>query len=117
MNSQDQIKAIAKLDGWTLALHNQNPFGFAFKDRDAFNRPLWVELEGVPDYLHSRDAIVPVIEKHWDSMTEQEQEAFVEYTDQDGKQWDKWGWIYLLFTTPAQLREALLRATGNWKDD
>lgn len=98
MKDQDQIKAIAELDGWHTTTHNTLVCGRCVDIRNQAN---WHEA---PPYLTSRDAIVPVIEKQSDTI----QLKIYNYLDRVAK------WTFL--ATAPQLCEALLRATGKWKE-
>jgi len=97
MKLQDQIKAIAELDGLIYDSTCNVTGGLMFKHAPQRTRYC-------PDYLTSRDAIVSVIEK---------QKSFIQRAINDRlKHITDWGFTYL--ATPSQLCEALLRATGNW---
>lgn len=110
MTEQDQIKALAELDGWTI-----HPQLGRVRDNLAMGRD--VEL---PSYLTSYDAIIPLIQKQSfigqtqliDFLCEQ---ALEEY---DGSDYVKQSDLPLLLfkQTPANLSKALLRATGKWKE-
>jgi hypothetical protein len=99
MKTELQIKALAELDGCY--------FGNTTYDTEE----LWRKFDGcpceLPDYLTSYDAIIPLIQKQSDKI----KTAVFELL-QDSKEtisviavWD---------ATPAQLCEALLRATNKW---
>jgi len=92
MTPQDQIKALAELAGWPELL-----FGPV---NNVVRRPKtdWMIC---PRYLTSYDAIIPLIQK----QSPETVNAVVEYFPS------------LINATPAQLCEALLRATGKWKDN
>ena len=97
MKLQDQIKAIAELDGLIYDSTCNVTGGLMFKHAPQRTRYC-------PDYLTSRDAIVSVIEK---------QKSFIQRAINDRlKHITDWGFTFL--ATPSQLCEALLRATGNW---
>lgn len=102
MTSQDQIKALAELDGWTnlcicsvgisLVVGWRSGRIYQTSNPNDFNEP-------VPAYLTSYDAIIPLIQKQ-----EQKIRLACHYH----------GDPIVIRGTPAQLSEALLRATGKW---
>lgn len=114
MNEQDQIRAIAELDGWVW--HGDSAWDT--------NLPYWKNKEGIayqwlPHYLTSYDAIIPVIQK------QQETNLDVRYAISYVLQSLRFGFNsknldhaeatdLLLCASPSQLCEALLRATGKW---
>jgi len=115
MNTTEQIKALAELDGWEV-MNNCNEEG---EDYHILSNALtdvlsnWGEgkleeyTNHFPAYLTSYDAIIPLIQKQ-----------------SIGKRWDVHNQLIKLTlqspswteATPAQLCEALLRATGKWKE-
>src|ERR1017187_9642349 len=107
MKDQDIIKVIAELDGFR---------DFKIKVKPAITY-YWAYQSGalnweiLPDYLISRDAIVPVIEKQHIGIKKRIvinlSMKLAAHPDRD---------CNLLLATPAQLCEALLRATGKWKE-
>ena len=113
MTPEDQIKVIAELDGWTdvkfyVLGHKPDGITALARSRSADYRC------DLPDYLTSRDAIVPVIEKQSDEVLIDFIRILLEdvlrqphagrYTQQ----------LSILLAIPSQLCEALLRATGKW---
>lgn len=109
MNEQDQIEALANLDGWTHYNQTwQSPSGSRYADRVkrlTSNSPLeLIPLENIlPDYLHSYDAIMSLIQKQ-DRPTKI---AIIYRIKEMG--------VELIFdATPQQLCEALLQETGKW---
>lgn len=93
MKSEQQIKALAELDGYECCC----------KDG------LWDDTHGNwncevhacrVDYLSSYDAIITLIQKHWETCCESSVRTKFE-----------------VCATPDQLCEALLRATGKWFDE
>jgi len=88
MNQQDQIKALAELDG-----------------EDAVAFPSYTK-----PYLTSYDAILPLVQNQPHHII-----ACI-YDDMRDEGWTD-GVVRLLNFTPSQLCEALLRATGKWKDN
>jgi hypothetical protein len=96
MKTQDQIKAIAELDGW----ENDGMGGSIWHHDDHMRLKLFEEL----NYLTSRDAICAVIEKQPFAV----KEKIETYLKCHGK-------VVWLFLKPAdELVEALLRARGKW---
>ena len=65
MNKDEQIKALAELDGWNLGPPLVNPQGVIVNQH-------YNENWRLPPYLTSRDAIIPLIEKQikdWKEFT------------------------------------------------
>lgn len=126
MNPTEQIKALAELDGWEV-MNKCNEEG---EDYHILSNALtnvlsnWGEgkleeyTNHFPDYLTSYDAIIPLIQKQSEGI----KELFIKRLFLLVHQYTAttWGWgevIQLLCdATPAQLCEALLRATGKWKE-
>ena len=131
MTPEDQIKAIAELEKWYVvqnddglwSLHNKEKcvgcYGWETEDG------AWGALSryGYDEMTTSRDAIVPVIEKHPLEVKRKVVHIVSDlfYSSKDEKnQWYNGGWrvdckaMACLFSTPPQLCEALLRATGKW---
>ena len=104
MTPEDQIKAIAELDGWTdvkfyVLGHKPDGITALARSRSADYRC------DLPDYLTSYDAIIPLIQKQTPQV-----------------KWHIWDtlsnligggiWESLIEATPSQLLDALLVATG-----
>lgn len=104
MTDTEIIKAVAELDGWKFgegrmaAFCQPPPYEFGVVTHDK-----------LPSYLTSLDAIVPVIEK----QDEWAQRHFIEALQDTTEEISV---IKLFLATPRQLCEALLRATGKWKE-
>lgn len=129
MTQQEQIKALAELDGFRPALDYNNPRSGFYR---CFKRGIvdgWIPEGELPThYLTSYDAIIQLIQKRITSMcwhsfqdalglicaeTFSKSEGENHRYEGDGSYQESW----LIFqATPAQLCEALLRATGKWKD-
>lgn len=98
MTKQEQIKALAELDGWrrNLDIQSGEP---RWKLDDG-----WIDeeslIESCQNYLTSYDAIIPLIQK---------QSLGVRLTMFNA-------YKVSIMTTPKMFCEALLRATGKWKD-
>lgn len=120
MTEQDQIKAIAELDGWILEPSGKDSF-------NVFHAAFWrhPDKQGehtLPNYLYSRDAIIPVIEKvciqKHSYRGNFNAELFQLTTNRNLSSAIKEpNFIFAALTaSAAQLSEALLRATGKWVD-
>jgi len=104
MTTHDQIKALAKLDGWREKTLWTPCDAICSCDLQEGH---WVN-DKIPDYLTSYDAIIPLIQKQGEEVKFR---AF----------WNlelckKGNYAYAFCHTAEQLSEALLRATGKWKD-
>ena len=116
MTDTEQIKAIAELDGWTLQEVTINSHVEA-----SYKDTMWTKegcmAGGVPNYLTSRDAIIPVIEKLY-SKNDYEAGKFIDVLAVIIGHEHNLGThcIGLVISTPKQLCEALLRATNKWYD-
>ncbi len=99
MNPAEQIKALAELDGWTELFCEQDRTLWGFRNGRKYS-------ERTPDanYLTSYDAIIPLIQK---------QDIDVRLAVQISTNADTGCFID---ATPTQLCEALLLATGMWKE-
>ena len=101
MTNDDKIKALSGLDGWkwearfcgAVKVWN-NPPKMVFYDED------------LPRYLDSYDAIIPLIQKQ-DMIVKASMCKLI------GVKHDYCAWIS---ATPSQICDALLRATGKWKE-
>ena len=109
MNSNDQIKALAELDGWVeLEVNKSNTGLIGYRYSHKYAKLSGKEL--IPPYLTSLDAIVPVIEKQ-DDNTRRKISSLL-----STKEAFKGAICDYFFQTASNLSEALLRATGKWKD-
>ena len=108
MTPEDQIKAIAKLDGWDITPPDALT---AFMHPDEIDKRSNWYRDGVSrppiNYLTSRNAIVSVIEKQPPKVLHQMYKHLCDWFDGESPE----NWIK---ATPSQLCEALLRATGKW---
>lgn len=105
MNPTEQIKALAELDGWTELFCEQDRTLWGFRNGRKYS-------ERTPDanYLTSYDAIIPLIQK-------QELGTRLRFYGNCLVLTRAYGLTDSpLELKPAQLAEALLRATGKWKD-
>lgn len=111
MTDSEVIIEVAKLDGWDVHHPNlitSSVIGFPPGSESIDD---WKPL---PNYLTSRDAIMPVIEK-CKPIIGNNQDMFVSYL------WREMGLkagdcVFEAFlATPRQLCIALLKATGKWK--
>lgn len=142
MKLEDQIKAAAELDGlktWTkdgYALQNGclivrdklNRRDLCLIDTGRIYHSTFADCKGnIPvveeckPYSTSYDAIIPLIQKHtWNIKCEVaiqlrivKQKTLIMFPTMDNLE----GWCaVMLASTPAQLLEALLRATGKWEE-
>lgn len=97
MKEYEQLKALALLDGKPVP-HKPTDSEIASGSYYQFE----------PDYLKSSDTMRRLIEKFHD-------EVKLKMLDTLGK---KYRFTYqLMLAKPQDLAEALLRATGNWKDE
>lgn len=114
MNPAEQIKALAELDGWKLTQKTIPVWEITQYDGSGEwtnkevalyeNDGATKKFERLPQYLTSYDAIIPLIQK---------QDIDVRLAVQISTSTDTGCFID---ATPAQLCEALLRATGKWKE-
>lgn len=99
MLEQDQVAALAELDGWKQHPSQENTYclyhGTQLKKEAHWQAPV------LQRYLTSYDAIIPLIQKQ--PLAIRDRIA------------TKGGPISFM-ATPAQLAEKLLRATGKWKE-
>ena len=93
MKPEEQIKALAELDGRLACTVSNCGCGSELKD---FN------------YLTSYDAIIPLIQRQ-DANTK----GLIYYHFNTDQSWTQQA-IDMLDATPSQLSEAILRATGRW---
>ena len=101
MTHQNQIKALAELDGWLLQESKTHPaWNLWHKGEDQRSN------ETLPNYLTSYDAIIPLVRK--------QSEEFINAMGIELRELP-WNWNTIIHT-PQQLAEALLRATGKWKE-
>ena len=113
MKDQDQIVALAELDGWTGVNH------CTCAENKMRGRPSGVDFgfSHLPDYLTSYDDILPLIQKQQNIVVEQ---VICHCLDLVGHEPETkvcvMDLIGLFRVRPAQLCEALLKATGKWKE-
>jgi hypothetical protein len=111
MNTTEQIKALAELDGWKTIKNDGAAGGFiAINPRGISREKLYATpeqalLQNGTSYLTSYDTIIPLIQKQ-DGAIKNLVEDFIEATSPSCFWYD---------ATPSQLCEALLRATGSYK--
>jgi len=130
MTDHELIIEVAKLDGWSEPFEFKPPlyadepdrlFGVAPGwDNKSLSNILRKDLTGleearhiVPDYLHSRDAIIPVIEKHLRKGNYNHFDTVNAFRHEFG---DPCTWQDIICASPRQLSVALLKATGKWKE-
>lgn len=128
MREKSMIKALAELDGWTNIeldrAHSDMQRSQYTGDHDSGS-------VFVPDYLTSRDTIIPLIEKQ--NLTEQQWELFLRNAVPNESDWianNKLGlgtftitqsrlpkaFRLLILATPHQLATALLKATERYEN-
>lgn len=114
MTDNQIIIEVSKLDGWI------EPHVIAFSVRGYRQQPKdYPESTDisqlVPNYLTSRDAIIPVIEKQYKGNTQPT--SFMETLwvslNEQSNFFDEHGHTGMLFSTPKQLCIAFLKAMGN----
>jgi hypothetical protein len=112
MKPESQIKAIAELDG------------FKFNHLGRWQAPNLKPYHNINhdyplSYLTSRDAIIPVIEKCVINTEIEMKFNYALYALLPKREDEIHGMTYVMavLATPAQLTEALLRATGKWIEE
>lgn len=100
MKPEQQIKALAELDGWSVVQNDWKTYN-AISPDGKVTASCNTEFEAwiSHSYLTSYDAIIPLIQRLG--------------KDVGGRVWVLVAELNLTYT-PAQLCEALLRATGKW---
>lgn len=117
MTEKDQTKAIAELDGWS-----RRPDLDYVTGHDCLMHEVWGRDQESCDqiflgkYLTSRDAIVPVIAKESPHIQIQFVDFLAEFFDGWKEDFDDIDVAKMICASPAQMAEALLRATGKWRD-
>lgn len=121
MTTEQQIKALAELDGWRIvnsyqSIQDGQDINWWRRDESSFTDCVDREL---PHYLTSYDAIIPLIQK---MNVHKRNDLIASLWKICGNEpsinfWNEYnfrGLFSMLVATPAQLCEALLRATGKW---
>ena len=116
MTPEQRIKALAELDGWRWEAHETGTR--LWRPDGTIENNHYAETWRVPNYLTSYDAIIPLIQKQ-DKVTQCEFLVILfrfygNNEDPDLNYMTLWPMTFAL--TPSQLCEALLRATGKWKE-
>lgn len=124
MKTQDQIKALAELDGWLDIKEYTYDYDFAgergkFQQWQGREPSMLGKLQALKPYLTSYDAIISLVQKQdietrRDVYRQLHRDKFQEETETTSRFTVDIG-NFIEFT-PAQLCEALLRATGKWKN-
>jgi hypothetical protein len=121
MNTNEQIKALAELDGYTASYNKDNGLWHWLNESNGhvklFGNGLSEEhLIAITNYLTSYDAIIPLIQK----LGKMDAISFVGWLIVTKFDFnfgiDESAAFELITATPSQLCEALLRATGKWKE-
>lgn len=108
MNTEKQIKALAELDGWKYYENPQdNTHCFDGKHRWFNTSTGCCYHKCEPSYLTSYDAIIPLIQKQTIDIKIRTHNWVLQLMAIDMHRYD---------VKPAQLCEALLRATGKWEE-
>jgi len=119
MTDQDQIVALAELDGLEPTfVTGTNDIVYWNDPKENARLITWREL---PNWLNSRDAIVPLIEKFVNTNTDYLKHSFILHLAKIACGKCEWydavkDAIKFVLPTPKQLCEAILRATGKWKE-
>lgn len=114
MKEYEIIKAIAELDGWVdLAFQGNYPDGEPqFSGYHAGYSSVFI-----PHYLCSRDAITPVIERQIFNKKNGRFLSFLSHAINPSDEPPFPTPLEMIVASPWQLCEALLRATGKWKEN
>ncbi len=108
MKPEQQIKALAELDGYSH-LETSGPW------HTWCGADLTGEAYTIPDYLTSYNAIIPLIQKQPKDVQLDFMVCLLNLLNLEVNDMVScWSLMKLLQATPAQLCEALLRATGKW---
>ena len=119
LSTQDKIKLAAELDGWKLS--KKYPETVMTKQLESgFLRESHIQSASLKSYATSYDAIIPLIQKQTISIQEDVLLALVNEFNTSIKHGTRFGdfteWrqqtIIQFSTTPSQLLDALLVATG-----
>lgn len=134
MTNNERLIELAKLDGKNVDLMTSGSLCELYSEQ--LGQPdtdgSYTNARPLPDYLNSRDAIIPVIEKQ--DLTEEQWEVFLRTVVPNEADWianNKWwrddlnvccqsrlprSYRLLVLATPSQLCVALLKSTGKWKE-
>lgn len=108
MNFDEQIKALAELDGYIMELSSPNGIPvMCLYEKGKIIRECSMESPRMAAYLTSYDAIIPLIQKQSYGIIANIHDIL--RTTNDTK-------YFLRDCSPAQLGKALLKATGKWKE-
>jgi len=108
MKPEEQIKALAELDGYVMELSTPNGVPvMCLYEQGKIIRECDMESPRMTAYLTSYDAIIPLIQKQSYGIVANIHDILC--TTNDTK-------YFLRNCSPTQLCEALLRATGKWKE-
>ena len=107
MKPEEQIKALAELDGYIMELSSPNRIPvMSLYEKDKIIRECHMDSPRMTAYLTSYDAIIPLIQKQNDYIKIRMDEEVRTHNTVSA----------MINLTPSQLCEALLRATENWKE-
>jgi len=112
MKPEDQNIVLCKMDGWDV----EEDFTGYKRPGDKFSRGRGFDpiSECIPKYTESYDAIVPLIQKQ--NLTPEQWYKFFYAIKCGGHSIMFRNYLNILKQSPEQLCEALLRATGKWKE-
>jgi hypothetical protein len=125
MTDDQIIIEVAKLDGWLDVKEYTYKYDYMgetgeLKQLQGRSEANLGHLVGLPKYLESRDAIVPVIEKQSKKVRVLIARALSEIVLGRSRTWVTWledDIADLFLATPRQLCIALLKACGKWRGD
>lgn len=118
MTDNEIIKAIAELDGWCFVQNQMDGGSFGWVKNNCFPQ----RYDSLPNYLHSYDAIIPVVQKWCSSGEPNLDMVFFFYRRLKDmvtvvRQPNTTEIVNILLNaTPAQLCEALLKSVVKWKE-
>lgn len=123
MKPEEQIKALAELDGleWMRDPHDNcwcwfNKLTKWFCGKNLFSSDDSIDWEALPDYLHSYDAIIPLIQKQGSETLFKMYSFLRQNAFKLAGNPPELPILTTAYSEPAQLCEALLRAAGKWKE-
>jgi 23S rRNA U2552 (ribose-2'-O)-methylase RlmE/FtsJ len=115
MKPEQQIKALAELDGWTWHKSTspyQQDGWWSSDSRGPFSEREMIYSCDLHKMLRSYDAIIPLIQNQ--ILSESRKSNFIRHLSGSTVVLNFYAVADLFSKSPAQLCEALLRATGKW---
>jgi hypothetical protein len=119
MTKNAQQIALAKLDGWVFYPSKDNGYGQArpeFWQNEETGETVWENTPNFPNY-DSRDVLIPLIQKLEKLSLRVNFLNKLRRILQRDLGYNAISDFDMLIATVKQLQEALLRATGLWKDE